>query len=433
QVRRGWNRLIDQHPALILVAANSQDVVAGVRFAREAGLGMGVQGTGHGVQHPADDHLLIVTSRMNAAHVDVQQQTARVEAGAIWKHVLDQATPHGLAPLLGTAPHVGVVGYTLGGGIGRLGRRYGFAADSVRWIDLVTADGMLRRASPTEHSDLFWGLRGGGGSFGVVTAMEFSLYPVATLFGGSLTYPGELAGDALRFFREWTKTVPDALTSSLMIVKFPALPQVPEAMRGQKQVVVRTAFAGASAQGEALMQPWLDWHTPLGNTLHEMPFSEVGTIQNDPVDPALAYASNEMLNDLSDEAIDVIVRHATDGATPVVFIELRHAGGALSRSSGNAIGDRGASFYMQMGGPIFALGRRAAMESAIRQCKQDLHPYLPGGVYLNFLSGDEARQRTRDAYEPATYERLLALKARYDPGNRFLFSYLLSAPGSVHP
>src|SRR5262249_46186546 len=160
-----------------------------------------------------------VTSEMTAVQLDAQARTARIEAGATWQHVLDQATPHGLAPLLGTSPHVGVIGYTLGGGMGWLARRYGFAADSVRWIEIVTADGQLRRASSVEHSDLFWGLRGGGGNFGVVTAMEFALYPVATIYGGNLTYPAELAGSALRFFRDWIKAVPDELTSSIAILK----------------------------------------------------------------------------------------------------------------------------------------------------------------------------------------------------------------------
>jgi FAD/FMN-containing dehydrogenase len=429
QTRRGWNLSIDQRPALILVAGHAQDVVAGVRFAQEAGLGVGVQLTGHGVQHPADDHLLIVTTRMDSVHIDAEKRTARIEAGVIWKQVLDQATPRGLAPLLGTAPHVGVVGYTLGGGIGWLGRRYGFAADSVRWIDLVTADGVLRHTSSTEHSDLFWGLRGGGGSFGVVTAMEFDLYPVATIYGGSLTYPGELAGDALRFFREWTRTVPDDLTASLMIVKFPSVPQVPEALRGQVQVIVRAAATGAGARGEALMQPWLDWHTPLSSTLRDMPFAEIGTIQNDPVNPTASYTSNAMFDELSDEAIAVLVRYATDVTSPLIFIELRHAGGALARGQANAIGNRDALFYVQIGGPLFAPDTGPAMASTIQRCKDDLQPYLRGGGYLNFLRGDEARHRVKDAYEPTAYERLRALKAQYDPDNLFRFSYQPVVPG----
>lgn len=431
EMRRGWNLAIDQHPALILVAANAQDIVAGVRYAREAGLGVAVQLTGHGTQHPADGNLLIVTSRMASVHVDAEARTVRVEAGVIWKQVLDQATQYGLAPLLGSSPHVGVVGYTLGGGIGWLARRYGLAADSVRWMDLVTADGVLRRASPTEHSDLFWGLRGGGGNFGVVTAMEFDLYPVPTIYGGHLIYPAEVAGETLRFFRDWIQTVPDELTSSIAIHTFPPLPQLPEAIRGKTVVLVRAAFAGEAATGAALMQPWLDWRAPISNTFHEMPFSDIATISNDRVDPMPGYGSSEMFDDLSDDAIDAIVRYATDSASPLTFTELRHAGGAITRvpTNTNAIGNRDAWLSMRIGAMAPTPEAYGAIEGYVRRFKGELQPYLRGGVYLNFMGGSEARTRIRDAYLPETYERLIALKAKYDPENVFRFSYSLSAPG----
>lgn len=427
QTRRGWNRSIDQRPAAILIAENAQDVVAGVRFARKEGLGVAVQSTGHGVHLPADENLLIVTSRMASVHVDAAARTARVEAGVIWKQVLDMTTPHGLAPLLGSSPHVGVIGYTLGGGIGWLARRYGFAADSVRWIDIVTADGVQRRASLTENSDLFWGLRGGGGNFGVVTAMEFDLYPVRTIYGGSLTYPAERIGDALRFFRDWTRTVPETLTSSIAIMKIPPLPQVPEALRGKRLAIVRAAFAGDPAEGETLMKTWLNWQTPISNTFQQMPFSEIGAISNDPVDPVESIVSNALFDDLSDDAIELIVRHATDTTSPLVVNELRHAGGAITRvdAGANAISNRDAQFYFQIGGIVFNPEARTAIKAYIKQYKDALRPYFRRGVYLNFMSGSEARDRAKDAYLPATYQRLLTLKAEYDPENMFRFSYQL--------
>jgi hypothetical protein len=430
QTRRGWNRSIDHHPALILVAHDAQDIALGVRYAREAGLGVAVQLTGHGIQQPADDGLLIVTSAMTAVRLDAQARTARIEAGAIWQHVLDQATPHGLAPLLGTSPHVGVIGYTLGGGIGWLARGYGLAADSVRWIEIVTADGQLRRASPAEHSDLFWGLRGGGGNFGVVTAMEFNLYPVATIYGGNLIYPAELAPGALRFFRDWIKTVPDKLTSSIAILKYPPLPQLPEEVRGKTQVMVRAAFAGVASEGAALIQAWLDWHAPVGNTFGEMPFAAIGTVNNDPLEARAVYGSNELFDELSDTAIDVIVQYATSSASPLTFSELRHASGAIAHvdPTANAIGNRDAQLYFQVGGMTPTPEARAAVEAYIGQYKGELRPHLRGGVYLNFMMGNEARQRARDAYLPGSYQRLLELKARYDPENMFRYSYQLVEP-----
>ncbi len=430
QTRRGWNFAVDQSPALILIATNAQDVQAAVRFARAEGMGVGVQLTGHGMQQPADGNLLIVTSRMTGVRINPQTRTARVEAGVLWKQVVAKATEHGLAPLLGSAPHVGVVGYTLGGGIGWLARKYGLAADSVRSIDVVTADGVLRHASPAQNSDLFWGIRGGGGGFGVVTAMEFSLYPVTSLYGGGLMYPGELAREALRFYREWIKTLPDELTSSITLAKFPNVPQLPEAMRGKKLVIMRAAYAGDAAAGQALIQPWLSWHAPIGNAFRETPFAEVGTISNDPVNPTPSEHSNELLDELSDGAIDVIVRFMTDDQSPLMFTELRHAGGAIARvhAEANAIGNRDALLYMQMSGLALTPEMRTAVETGIQRYKDALQPYLRGNVYLNFLAGEEARRRAKDGYLPQTYERLVALKAKYDPQNLFRYSFQIAVP-----
>ncbi len=430
QARSAWDLNFHHHPVLILIANDAQDVMAGVRFAAEAGLGVAVQSTGHGMQYPADDNLLIITSRMTGVYVNAETRIARAEAGALWKHILDEATPHGLAPLLGSSPHVGVVGYTLGRGIGWLSRRYGFAADSVRWIDVVTADGELRRASATENSDLFWGLLGGGGNFGVVTAIEFNLYPVATVYGGDMFYPGEVAVEALRFFRDWVKTVPDELTSSIAILKFPSLPQVPEGMRGKVQVIVRAAYAGAAAEGAALMQKWLDWKTPTSNSFNEIPFADIGSIQKDPVAPTAGYGSNEMLDEVSDGLIDVMLRYVTDPASPLTFSELRHAGGAIEKvaADANAIAHRDAQFYLNLAGLTPTPETYQAVTAFIPRYKEALRPYVTGGVYLNFMKGQEAQERIHDAFPPEMFERLLALKAEYDPDNMFRYSYQLVEP-----
>lgn len=433
QLRRGWDLTIDQCPALILVPHNATDIAEGIRFAREAGWGVAVQSTGHGTLYPCDDNLLIVTSRLTSVQVDVEARIARAEAGAKWQQVLDVATPHGLAPLLGSSPNVGVVGYMLGGGIGWLARRYGFGADSLRSIDIVTADGVFRRASPTENNDLFWGLRGGGGNFGVVTAMEFGLYPVATVYGGHLVYPVELARDALRFYRDWIKTVPVELTSSMAIMKFPTLPQVPAAMRGKTETSLWAVYAGSAAEGEALIEPWLDWNTPISNDFREMPFSEIGSITNDPVDPTAEYGSSDMFDELSDDAIDVIVGYATDSASPFIVNVLRHAGGAIARvhPDASAIGNREAQLFLLMGGAVPTSEALAAIKAYNQQFRAALQPYARGGVWLNFMNGNGsgARERIKEAYSPETYERLRALKAKYDPHNVFRFSYQLVTPG----
>jgi FAD/FMN-containing dehydrogenase len=427
--RAAWDLTLNHYPAVIVVAKDAQDIMAAVRFARESQLGIAVQSTGHGMQYPADDNLLIITSQMRGTFVDAQTRIARVEAGAIWKDILDQSTQHGLAPLLGSSPHVGVVGYTLGRGIGWLSRQYGFAADSLRWVELVTADGELRRASPTENPELFWGLRGGGGNFGVVTALEFNLYPVPTVYGGDITYPGELAGDALRFFREWTKTVPEELTASIAVMKFPSFPFIPEAMRGKRQVIVRASYNGDATKGAAFIQKWLDWHAPLTNTFHDMAFAEIGTIQKDPVQPTAGFGSNELLNELSDGVIGVILKHMTSQTSPMTFTEIRHAGGAIKRIDPNssAIAHREAEFYFNIAGLTPTPEAYAAVKAYVPQYKADLRPYVQGGVYLNFMKGAEAQERIHDAFPPEIFERLLALKAAYDPANLFRYSYPLKS------
>lgn len=426
QARRAWALTIDQYPAFILMAETVPDVIAGVRFANDHDLPIAVQSTGHGVKEPANDSFLIITTRMNHVEVNAETRIARAEAGAKWQPVIDAAVPHGLAPLLGSAPHVGVVGYTLGGGIGWLARKYGLAADYVREIELVTPDGELRRASATENSDLFWGLLGGGGNFGVVTAVTFELVPVAELYGGSLIFAGENAANLLRFYRDWVKTAPDELTSSISVVKVPALPSIPQAMHGKKMFMLRAVYLGDAAAGEALIQPWLELQTPMDNTFRLMPFAEIGKVSNDPVDPTAGYGSNELLDALPDDVIDIIVRQMHDSESPLSYTEIRHGGGAIARSSANnAISNRDTEFYMQMAGLAPTPEAYQAVTTTMQRYREALRPYVRGGVYLNFTTGSDSRKRAKSAYPAATYERLLALKNQYDPQNRFRFSFAL--------
>jgi FAD/FMN-containing dehydrogenase len=428
QARLAWNRTTDQHPAVILIPNTTQDIVAGVQFAREAGLGVGIQSTGHGLHAPSNDNLLIITSRLKQITVDVEKQIIRAEAGVIWKEVLEVVTPHGLAPLLGSSPHVGIVGYTLGGGLGWLGRHYGLAVDRVRAIEIVTPDGELRRASDDENPDLFWGLRGGVGNFGVVTALEFSVYPVTELYGGFLVYPAVLATDAFRFFREWTQRLPDEVTASIGIMRFPNLPMVPEALRGQVQIVLRAAYSGANARlGAIWIQPWLDWRQPLTNTFRAMPFSDVGTISNDPEEPSYGTGSHAILDTMSDEAINIIVKQTLNPDAPLFFSEIRYAGGAISRVApdANAVGNRDAVYYLQMAGLAQTPEVYEVVHNYFKIYKAKLQPYLRDSVYLNFLTEKEARSSAKHGYLPESYERLLALKAKYDPDNMFRYGFQL--------
>ncbi len=419
--------MVNQRPALIILTENAQDVMETVRLAREEDLDVAVQSTVHGVGRPADDCLLIRTSNMTDIRVDAASQTAWVSAGAKWGHVLPTTQAHGLAPLLGSSPDVGVVGYTLGGGFGWLGRKYGLAADSVNYFEVVTADGQLLRASAKENPDLFWGLRGGGGSLGIITGMEIKLYPVSTVYGGFLVYPMEKARAVLTRFREWVDSVPEKMTSSIALMNLPPLPIVPEYLRGKSVVMVRGCYCGLVEEGEAFIQGWRDWQAPFMDAFRVMPFSEVASISNDPEGPVPGLSSGAWLGELSDGAIDTLLRHMApeNGDSPILMTEIRHAGGVISRvdPGTTAYGNRDAELLMQIVGMTPTAEAYAHLVQYSARFKEDLEPYLTGTVYMNFLEGRESLERVKDGFSPEAFERLTRLKAAYDPENRFSFGF----------
>jgi FAD/FMN-containing dehydrogenase len=425
--RKAWNLTVDQYPALIVVAQNANDIVEAVRFAREQDLEVAVKSTGHGVIREANDSLLIVTSQMTYVRVDAGRQTAWISAGAKWGDVLGVAQAVGLAPLLGSSPDVGAVGYTLGGGMGWLARKYGISADSVNWFELVTADGNLVRASATENADLFWGLRGGGGNFGVVTGMEVRLYPVTTIYGGNLFYPIHMAAEVYAQYRRWIAGAPDELTSSVVLMNYPPFPQVPEFLRGQSFAMLRVSFCGPVQQGEELMKYWRAWQAPLRDDVKAMPFSQVAAISNDPVDPVASCSSGAWLSDLGEEVADILFRYVVLRNAPplLMFAETRHAGGAISRvdPGAAAFGNRDALYSLQVVGAAPTRPVWAAVRHHIAELKRELSAHLHGGVYLNFLEGDEAVVRTRQGFSPGAFNRLRQLKTRYDPQNLFSHGY----------
>jgi FAD/FMN-containing dehydrogenase len=367
-------------------------------------------------------------------HIDAGSRTARIAAGAKWGAVLEKAQDEGLAPLLGSSPDVGAVAYTLGGGMGWLARRYGMAADSVRRFDVVTADGEQVRASRTEHPDLFWGLRGGGGSLGIVTGMEIELYPVTTVYAGNLYYPRAQAAEVFRRYRDWIASAPDELTSSVLIMNYPPFEMVPEFLRGQTFAQVRGCWCGPVEQGEELLRFWRDWQAPLIDDFRARPFRDAALISNDPVDPLPASVTGAWLRELSDEAIDTILRYGIPAGGPplLTFVEVRHAGGAIERvdAQSTAYSNRAERHILEAVGMAPTPQAVEAIEQYAGALKRDLQPVLTGRVYMNFLEGSEARERTRDGYSPDAYQRLVALKHRYDPDNLFRYGYDLTSAGS---
>lgn len=422
EARRAWNLTVDQHPALVVLVATAKDVVKAVQFAARHGLKISVQSTGHGVVRPADNTLLILMSNMKQVRIDADAQTAWIDAGARWGDVLGPAQDVGLTPLLGSSPQVGVMGYTLGGGIGWLVRKYGLATDSVNFFEVITADGRLIHASQTENTDLFWGLRGGGGSLGIVTGMEIKLYPVSTVYGGNLIYPVDMAQEVMRRYRDWIATAPDELTSSVVLINIPPLPELPEPLRGKSMVVVRGCYCGPVEAGEALVQPWRNWQQPFLDDFKTMPFSQVATISKDPETPMPALTTGAWLRELDDEAIDCLIQHtvpAGPGPKPLVFAEVRHVGGAVAKTDATvgAFGNRDASLHLQMLGlaPTPEIGSQLAQYTT--RIKSQLESCLTGGVFMNFLEGEESQQQVQNGFSPEAYRRLVALKIAYDPDN----------------
>jgi FAD/FMN-containing dehydrogenase len=424
---------VDQHPALIVIPQSAEDIAEAVRFADEQDLPVAVKATGHGTIREANDSLLIDTSQLVEVHVDAAAQTAWVSAGAKWGRVLDAAQAVGLAPLLGSTPDVGAVGYTLGGGMGWLARKYGLSADSVNYFELVTADGQQVRASAQENADLFWGLRGGGGNFGVVTGMEIKLYPVTMVYGGNLFYPIGMAKEVYARYRNWIADAPDELTSSVVLMNFPPVPAVPEFLRGQSFVLVRGAYSGPVGKGEELLEYWRAWQPPLVDTFKALPFSAVAAISNDPLDPMPSLSSGAWLKDIDDETVETLIRFVVPQNQPpmLVFAEVRLAGGAISRvdPQSAAYGNRDALYSLQVVAGVPTPEIHAAVKSHVAKMKETLGSHLHGGVYLNFVEGAEARESAKKGYSAEAYERLQMLKGKYDPRNRFSHSYAITSKG----
>lgn len=425
--RMAWNLSFQHHPAVIVVAENAADVVEAVRFARAEEMEIAVQATGHGFVRGADGSMLIITSKMTGVHVNPEAQTAYVEGGVKWGKVLELAQAEGLAPLLGSSPDVGAVGYTLGGGIGWLARKYGLSADSVNYFDIVTADGVLRRASASENSDLFWALRGGGGSFGVVVGMEIRLYPVTMVYAGNLFYPITAAKEVYARFREWIANAPDELTTSVSLMNYPPIPDVPEFLRGQSFVIVRGAYTGRMEDGEELLRYWREWQAPVIDMFGPLPFTQADKISNDPVDPMPAFVTSIWLKDLDDEAVDTILEYMNP-ASGLIFTEVRYVGGgAIARVDPDsaAYSNRDASLVMETVGVAPTPEIFQALDAYANAYKKALEPHATGRVYMNFLEGEEKQRRTKDAYRPENYRRLTVIKAKYDPQNVFSHSFAI--------
>jgi FAD/FMN-containing dehydrogenase len=424
--RQPYNLSMDQRPNFVALPRNAEDVVGVVRFAADIGACVAPQRTGHAATAvgPLDGALLLRTDRMRAVQLDVDRRRVRVAAGVQWQDVVPAASKVGLAALHGTASDVGVVGYTLGGGLSWYARKHGLAVNRVTAIEVVTADGRLRRVDHNNEPDLFWALRGGGGNFGVVTALEFDLVPAPELYAGALFFPLERSAEVLHAWRAWVAEVPDEMMSVGRILRIPPAPEVPEPLRGRAFALVEAVHLGSEAVGKELLEP-LRRLGPVIDTVGPARPVDLAGLHMDPPDPLPYDGVHQLLEYLPAKAIDEIVRLAgPDSDSPLASFELRHLGGALQRREPGqgALGVVPGSFATFAVGVTPDAAARGAVREHLDVLRGSLQPYELGYEFPNFAMRPTEPSRL---FGQTTAARLRRVRAELDPHRLFIAKHAI--------
>jgi FAD/FMN-containing dehydrogenase len=424
-----FNLAVTHTPAFVVAARTAADVASTVRWAADAGLPVAVQATGHGANLAVDSGVLISTKHMTDVVVDAAARTATVAAGTRWKQVLEASLPHGLVGLHGSTSDVGVVGYTVGGGLPVFGRVHGFAADHVRSFEVVTGDGELRHVDANHEPELYWALRGGKGNVGIVTSLTFGLVPTPQLYGGAIFYPGEHAPQLLAAYREWVRTVPEQMCTALVLLRLPPLPDIPEPLRGQFVVHLCVAFAGSAEDGARLLAPLRAAAPTIMDSVAEMNYADIDRVYDDPDHPVPAKEMCTLLDELTEDAIAALLGQAgPDAQCPLVMVQLRHLGGALDTAPevANAVTGRGARFSLSAIG-MLAPQVAELVPGAMAALSDAMAPHSTGRTMVNLhgTPGDDA-DRAR-AWDEQTYARLCRARATYDPAGLFRFGHAVGA------
>jgi hypothetical protein len=423
-----WNVAVQHTPAVAVGATCAADVAAAVSWAVAHHLRVAVQATGHGPVRNAAGALMITTRRMQGLSIDPERRIARVEAGVKWVRVMEAAAEFGLAGLCGSSSDVGVVGYTLGGGMGSLGRKHGFAADHVTAVEIVTADGRLHRICAESEPELFWAVRGGKGNVGIVTALEMELVPVSSLFGGGIFFAGDDAPALLHRFRQWAPMLPEEVSTSIAILRMPPLDVVPPPLRGQTVVHLRFAYAGDDhAQAERLLSPMKVAGTILLGYVGPMRTDEMDSIHMDPTDPMPAWEKGMLLRELTEDAVDALLAAAGPQLDiPLIMAEIRLMGGALGRPATvpNAVPGRSGAYSLLVLGP--AVPQLAQVVPAVgKGVLAAMAPWRAPESMINFLGDVSGPEEVAAAYPPAARERLLEVKRTVDPDGVFTFGHAI--------
>ncbi len=421
--RKIWNGMIDRHPALIVRCAGAGDVVSAVNFARENKLLVAVRGGGHNAAGNAvcDDGVVIDLSRMKGMRIDPAQRTARAEAGLTWGEFDHETQAFGLALTGGIQSTTGIAGFTLGGGFGYLARKHGLTCDNLLSADVVTADGNFLIASPTENADLFWGIRGGGGNFGVVTSFEFRLHPLGPVLGGRILYSLAKANEVLRFYRDWVAYEPNESFTIAAFLTAAKAPNLPERIHGTSVLAIIVCYAGPIEQGKRLLEPLRKFGPPEVDQVGVMPYTALQAMLDAANPPGFQnYWKAEYIKGMSDKTIETLVSFAARKASPMSKLLFAHLGGAISRvgEDETAYAYRNAPFLLNINAMWSDPTEKDKHIGWARDFWTAMQPFSAGGVYVNFLS-EEGEDRVKAAYSPKTYERLVALKNKYDPTNFF--------------
>jgi FAD/FMN-containing dehydrogenase len=418
--RRVWNGMIDKHPALIARCHSTSDVVSIVNFARERDLLLAVRGGGHSFAgfSTCDGGVVLDLSPMQAVDVDPDRRVARAQGGVTWS-VFDAAThAHGLACTGGLISTTGVAGLTLGGGIGWLQRRCGLACDNLLSAELVTAGGEVMRASEAENAELFWGLRGGGGNFGVVTSFDFRLHPVGNVTGGLMLFESGRASEVMRFYRDFVRGCPDELTTWLSVITAPVADFVPETLQGKAALAVLACHCGEPADAEIAIRPLRELG-PAVDLVELMPYPQLQSMLDEDLPPGVrCYLKAGYTPELTEPLIDAIVAHTMTMPSASSTFDFHHMGGAVARvaDDATAFGDRQSAFCFNIVGVWHEAIDDETNRTWVRDLASALEPFGTGGVYVNFTA--EPGQ-VRSAYGDKTTARLRSLKAQYDPTNLF--------------
>lgn len=434
--RAVWNGMIDKRPALIVRCFGVADVIAAVQFARSQDLELAVRGGGHSLPgfSTSDGGMVVDLSLMKGIRVDPDAQRVVAQGGVTWRELDHETQAFGLALTGGLVSSTGIAGFALGGGIGWLMRKHGLTCDNLAAADLVTADGRLVHASERENPDLYWGLRGGGGNFGVVTSFEFRLHRVGpTILAGPIFFPGDQATQILRGYREYTASLPDEMTTLVNLTTAPPAPFLPADVHGKKVVAVVGVYAGSPDEGRKVAEPLRHLGTPITDLLGPMPYTMMQSLLDGLYAPgARNYFKAGYLGGLSDEAIDTLARFHGSSISPSSEIHVHQLGGAVSRvpDDATAFGQRGAPYLLNIVARWTDPGTDAAQIGWARDLYAAAEPFSTGGTYVNFMSaGDD---RIVAAYGPDKYERLARLKEAWDPTNLFRLNQNIRPSGLVH-